>query len=259
MVKDEGYINIQGWMISRLGLSGASLIIYAIIYSFSQDGENEYKGSRQYLADWCNCSISGVKKCLKQLQDSGLIEQSYHSEDNLHVYYRANLERVSQSVQGHGHKVSKGRTQSDQVLGHKVSKGRTQSVQAYKDDNIEDKLEDNLVSNIVVCETQTRPRFQKPTREEVKKYAKERKASADPDRFYDYYEANGWKVGKNPMKDWQAAFRNWERTEKGGQPSGSKKADSVPYMQNEYSKEHLEQREADSMRVLDELLDEGGQ
>lgn len=30
-------------------------------------------------------------------------------------------------------------------------------------------------------------------------------------RFYDYYTANGWKVGRNPMKDWQAAGRNWKK------------------------------------------------
>jgi hypothetical protein len=30
-------------------------------------------------------------------------------------------------------------------------------------------------------------------------------------RFWDYYESNGWKVGRNPMKDWKAAVRNWQR------------------------------------------------
>ena len=64
-VKEENFITIHGWMITRLGLSGASLIIYAVIYGFSQDGESFFQGSRQYLADWCNCSLSGVKKCLR--------------------------------------------------------------------------------------------------------------------------------------------------------------------------------------------------
>ena len=30
--------------------------------------------------------------------------------------------------------------------------------------------------------------------------------------FYDYYEANGWKVGRNPMKQWTPAMANWKRT-----------------------------------------------
>lgn len=33
----------------------------------------------------------------------------------------------------------------------------------------------------------------------------------DPERFVDYYSSNGWKVGKNPMRDWKAAVRAWSR------------------------------------------------
>ena len=45
-VKDENYYQITGWMINRLGLKGAKLNIFAIIYGFSQDGESEFSGSR---------------------------------------------------------------------------------------------------------------------------------------------------------------------------------------------------------------------
>ena len=58
-------------------------------------------------------------------------------------------------------------------------------------------------------------RFTAPTLEEVKEYCAERKNGVDAARFVNYYTANGWKVGKNPMKDWKAAVRTWERnTEK---------------------------------------------
>lgn len=50
-----------------------------------------------------------------------------------------------------------------------------------------------------------------PTLDEVKAYCNERNNRVDPERFIDYYTANGWKVGKNPMKDWKAAVRTWER------------------------------------------------
>ena len=55
------------------------------------------------------------------------------------------------------------------------------------------------------------PAFHPPTVEEVKAYCLERKNKVDAVRFVDYYTANGWKVGKNPMKDWRAAVRTWER------------------------------------------------
>lgn len=65
---------------------------------------------------------------------------------------------------------------------------------------------------------QTPKRFTKPTIEEVKAYCQERGGKVDPDRFYAYYEANGWQVGKRSMKDWRAAVRYWE-TDQAKQPA----------------------------------------
>ena len=59
-------------------------------------------------------------------------------------------------------------------------------------------------------------RFRPPTLEEVSAYCRERGNSVDAQRFIDYYTANGWRVGKNPMRDWKAAVRTWERGEQNG-------------------------------------------
>jgi uncharacterized protein YdaU (DUF1376 family) len=53
--------------------------------------------------------------------------------------------------------------------------------------------------------------FVKPTCEEVAGYFKELGSLKDPLQFFDHYEANGWKVGKVPMKNWKATVRNWNR------------------------------------------------
>ena len=53
-------------------------------------------------------------------------------------------------------------------------------------------------------------RFIKPTLAQVAEYCKERGNNINPERWYAYYDSNGWKVGKNPMKDWRAAVRTWE-------------------------------------------------
>jgi len=53
--------------------------------------------------------------------------------------------------------------------------------------------------------------FIKPSIEEVAAYCKARGNTVDPEAFWAFYESNGWKVGRNPMKDWQAAVRTWER------------------------------------------------
>ncbi len=63
-------------------------------------------------------------------------------------------------------------------------------------------------------------RFIKPTVEQVKAYCRERSNGIDAERFVDYYESNGWRVGKTPMKDWQAAVRTWERRDKDERGTG---------------------------------------
>ena len=57
-------------------------------------------------------------------------------------------------------------------------------------------------------------RFTPPTIEEVRAYCTERGNSVDADRFHAYYTSNGWKVGKNSMKDWRAAVRTWEKDDR---------------------------------------------
>lgn len=56
-------------------------------------------------------------------------------------------------------------------------------------------------------------RFVKPTVEEVRAYCIERHNSVDPEAFVDFYESKGWKIGDQPMKDWKACVRTWERSE----------------------------------------------
>lgn len=55
-------------------------------------------------------------------------------------------------------------------------------------------------------------RFVPPTLDEVTAYCAERGSVVDSQQWLDYYTANGWRVGKNPMKDWRAAVRTWEKS-----------------------------------------------
>ena len=89
-------------------------------------------------------------------------------------------------------------------------------------------LDNNTVNNtleyttiskdIVVGQQPKQKKFQKPTIEEIEKYCVERKNGVNATKFFNYYEANGWKVGKNSMKNWKAAVRTWEQNnyDKGG-------------------------------------------
>lgn len=76
--------------------------------------------------------------------------------------------------------------------------------------------------------------FQKPSAEEIRSFCQEQGYDLDADCFYNYYESNGWKVGKNSMKDWKAAVRNWVKREK------SEKGKSEPQRRTSYNIEEFE-------------------
>ena len=73
MIKRENFINISGWMVTDLNLTGNKLLVYAIIYGFSQDEESEFNSGTKYLADWIGCSYPTILGILKDLEKDGFI------------------------------------------------------------------------------------------------------------------------------------------------------------------------------------------
>ena len=85
--------------------------------------------------------------------------------------------------------------------------------------------------------------FQKPTQEELKTYIKENGLIVNAQEFMDYYESNGWKVGRNNMKDWKATARRW---------SSKQKPDHRPdWIDKQIKREDLTQEEE---KELEDLL-----
>ena len=87
----------------------------------------------------------------------------------------------------------------------------TGRVDEESDNNIKNKKKNNIKVKNNMLDNNARTRFTPPTLDEVIAYCQERGNSVDAERFVSFYESNGWKVGKNPMKDWRAAVRTWER------------------------------------------------
>ena len=59
-----------------------------------------------------------------------------------------------------------------------------------------------------------RKNFVKPTVEEIAAFCKEKKYTVNAQQFFNFYESNGWKIGRNAMKSWQAAVQNWNARDK---------------------------------------------
>jgi stress-induced morphogen len=214
MVKEQSYIVVESFMINKLNLKGNELLIYAIIYGFSQDGNSYFYGSLQYLENWTNSTRQGVLKALKKLQEKGLIEKKDCYENNVKKCFYRVVNKVDQST-----KFTGGSQLSLQGVSTKFTGGSQLSLH----NNIYNTLDNNLIDNIDMgnSEKSELPKtkkksetFKKPAVEEIESYCKERKNNIDAQYFYDYYESKGWMIGKNKMKDWKASVRTWERNSK---------------------------------------------
>lgn len=188
-MNEDSFIVVLPFMVKELKLRGNELLIYAIIYGFSQDGESSFYGSLTYLAEQTGITKRSVINILKTLVNNNKItrEEVYKNGTKFVKY------RVCRNFTG-GEKVS--------PSGEKVSQGGGEKVSP---NNITILKEHNTLSQ------KSAKRFKKPTVEEVESYAKEIGFDVNAQYFIDYYESKGWVVGKSPMKDWKASLRTWKR------------------------------------------------
>ena len=102
-----------------------------------------------------------------------------------------------------------------QMVSEESKKSKCFSEKAKKADN-DNEYDNDLKENTL--EGVKEKRFAPPTLENVSEYCREMGyTNVDAARFIDFYTSNGWMVGKNRMKDWKAAVRNWDRREKNPQ------------------------------------------
>lgn len=95
MINDNNYYQISGWMINRLELKGYELQAYAIIYGFTQDGQNWYTGSLAYLSDWLNCSRRTCITVLASLVEKELLIKKTRIENGQTLNkYQVNLKKL---------------------------------------------------------------------------------------------------------------------------------------------------------------------
>lgn len=100
-IKDENYYQISGWMLNKLNLKGTALNVYAIVYGFSQDGESEFKGGRQFLCDFTGATKPTIDKALDDLVEQGLIIRKTEIINNIRFNkYMADLDAIKNFTTG---------------------------------------------------------------------------------------------------------------------------------------------------------------
>ena len=141
MVNEKSFITIQAFMVNDLHLKGNELLIYAIIFGFSQDGVSEFTGSLQYLADWCNTSKQTIISALQSLCEKQLILKNVEFKNNIKFCtYKTsmvvkNFERGSQNfLMGYSKKFNGGSQNSlPNNINNNITDNKeyTESVPAY--------------------------------------------------------------------------------------------------------------------------------
>lgn len=191
MIDGTNYINIDGWMVSKLGLRGKELVAYAIVHGFSQDGQGWYCGGRAYVAEWLGCQPKTAGAVLTGLVDKGLLIRAEHKTESGKCYRYQAVQPMAKNDLPQGRKTTQGGGEKRPTPGAKNAHITTKG-----DCKGENKRESG--------------RFAPPTRDEVEDYAADKGYHGFPvDRFIAYYESVGWMVGRSKMKNWKASVTGW--------------------------------------------------
>lgn len=227
-IKDSNYYNVQGFMRTKMNLKGLELNLYAIIYGFSQTGNQYFTGNLSYLQEWTGCTKQGLIKALKSLEYKEYISKSESVIDGAKVIrYKAlitaesvklSLTEPLNSVEQPLNSVEQGVKLSLTDELNPVEQESKQSLTTHYNNknNIFHNNSENNNNNILADKSadasvkrSKSSDFVKPSMKEVYLHIVKNKLNVKVLEFYNYYESNGWRVGKNPMKDWQAALMTW--------------------------------------------------
>lgn len=236
----------------------SNILLKLYLRSLKNDGKlvvNErIPYNAEMLASVTGHQVGTIKQALSMFKELGLIEVLENG-----AIYMLDIQNF----------IGKGSTEADRqrLYDRRISEERKQNkltqsrnleeicekstpeieIELEKDIEIEKEIHSSAKST-----TTKRKRFEKPTLSEIKEYCIERNNNVDAQHFYDHYESNGWKVGKNSMKDWKAAVRTWEKNNY-NKPAKSNKQnaiDVVNKLMREYGGED-EQSTTDSESTID--------
>lgn len=192
-------------------------IIYLklLLYAIDTDGEIEYQGIEKTLGEELSFALSesaeDIGLCINYLRSVGLAEVKTDG-----IILPEAIEKVgSETASTQRWRDWKSRKNQQSLLESNTSPTDRQQIA-----NVEKRREEKIREDTEIeKETDTEKeiekskskRFTPPSVEEVRAYCFERGNKIKAEAFVDFYASKGWKVGKEPMKDWKAAVRTWER------------------------------------------------
>ena len=234
----------------------SNILLKLYLRSLKNDGKlvvNErIPYNSEMLASVTGHQVGTIKQALSIFKELGLIEVlengAIYMLDIQNFIGKGSTEADRQRL--YDRRISEERKQNKLTQSRnleEICKKSTPEIELEKDIEIEKEIHSSAKST-----TTKRKRFEKPTLSQITQYCLERNNNVNAEQFYDYYESNGWKVGKNSMKDWKAAVRTWEKNNY-NKPAKSNKQnaiDVVNKLMREYGGED-EQSTTDSESTID--------
>jgi hypothetical protein len=148
----------------------------------------------------------------KQLNIGKKLEKCWNFLEEIQLIQSDNGESFNERILNFAGKYKiKSEKNAERVAQWRDKQSVTNNVTHYTDVTLQDCNIDK-VKEIKVKESKVG--FVRPQLFEVQNYFEELGNLNEAEGFFNYYESNGWKVGKNPMKDWKASSRNWIKNSK---------------------------------------------
>lgn len=197
----------------------SNILLKLYLRSLKNDGKlvvnDRIPYNAEMLASVTGHQVGTIKQALSMFKELGLIEilenGAIYMLDIQNFIGKGSTEADRQRL--YDRRISEERKQKKLTQSRNLEEILEKStpeieIELEKDIEIEKEIHSSAKST-----TTKRKRFEKPSISDIKQYCMERNNNVNAEQFYDYYESNGWKVGKNSMKDWKAAVRTWERSE----------------------------------------------
>ena len=231
---------------------------YTVIYlkmllrSIMSDGKLYFDGLEDDFASELALDLDekeeNVQITIQYLHKSGLLEMCSDEE-----YYLPDTKdstgcetAVASRVRKHRERKKALQCNADVTQVKQLCNGEIEK-ELEKEKELEIELDNKCAST-----KQKRKRFVKPTISDIEQYCSEKNISINAQQFIDYYESNGWKVGRNSMKDWQATVRRWASNNYGKKKSSKDNAINVV---KEVMEEYRNEQQGDDSSITIDVTD----
>jgi len=215
---NDNYITVPGWATRELGLSGHTLLVYSLIWTYHKTG-NQCFLSKSNMASFLNITRQSVINIVGRLIAMGYIREVETNIGKPSVYDCVPLEEIEEGVKKFDSEKSLQVVSNDFTGGVKNLDSRCKKTLHNNKTIINNKK--SIKKGNSTTPKKSAPRFIKPSLSEIRDFIFEKGYQVSAETFFNYYESNGWKVGRNPMKNWKAAVCHWQTKDRKGLTASS--------------------------------------